>query len=156
MRLIWTFAVASLAIALIGTAAWLSFSKEKIGVSDPADARQVAMGQPVYANHCASCHGDKLQGEPNWSQRKPNGHLPAPPHDATGHTWHHTDRELFQVVKNGVTPCAPAGYQSDMPAFRKTLTDEQILAALAYIKSFWPEDIRERQTHLTEHAENGP
>ena len=44
---------------------------------------------------------------------------------------------LFGMTKNGVAPYAPPGYQSDMPAFRDKLSDEEIWAALAFIKSHW-------------------
>jgi len=57
--------------------------------------------------------------------------LPAPPHDASGHTWHHPDSDLFGITKHGLGPYAPAGYQSDMPAFGGTLSDEEIAAVLA-------------------------
>ena len=71
-------------------------------------------------------------------ERKADGKLPAPPHDATGHTWHHSDRQLFQIVKDGLASIVP-GYETDMPAFADTLTDDEIRAALDYIKSTWPE-----------------
>lgn len=60
-----------------------------------------ASGRQVYVEHCASCHGANLEGQPNWKQRLPTGRLPAPPHDATGHTWHHSDRQLFRIVSSG-------------------------------------------------------
>ena len=64
--------------------------------------------------------------------------MPAPPHDETGHTWHHPDRMLFAMTKDGlVPPYAPKDYSSDMPAFRDKLTDDQTWAVLAYIKSHW-------------------
>ena len=104
----------------------------------------------LYAEHCASCHGAKLEGEPNWMERKPGGRLPAPPHDASGHTWHHADAQLFGIVKNGVTPYAGPGYQSDMPAFKAILSDDEILAVLAYIKQSWPQDIQNQQRQISE------
>jgi mono/diheme cytochrome c family protein len=109
---------------------------------DAADALQVARGRQVYAEACASCHGANLQGEAAWQTRKPSGALPAPPHDATGHTWHHSDRQLFDIVKGGVAPLAPPGYVTDMPGFADTLSDAEIWAVLAYIKSRWPESER--------------
>ena len=115
---------------------------------DPTNAGQVAMGQSVYGARCASCHGAKLEGQPNWNKRLANGRLPAPPHDQTGHTWHHTDAALFGITKHGLGPYAPAGYQSDMPAFDSTLSDEQIASVIAYIKSTWPAGIRARQQGL--------
>jgi MFS family permease len=79
--------------------------------------------------------------------------MPAPPHDATGHTWHHTDSMLFSITKYGLLPgkYAPPDYRSDMPAFIGTLSDEEIWAVLAYIKSFWPQELRKAQRDLTLH-----
>lgn len=106
--------------------------------ADPRDAARVALGEKVYAQHCAPCHGAHLEGQPNWRRRLPNGRLPAPPHDESGHTWHHPDSLLFGIVKNGlVPPYAPQGYESDMPAFASQLSDDQIWAVLAFIKSHW-------------------
>jgi mono/diheme cytochrome c family protein len=87
----------------------------------------------------------------HWMERKPDGRLPAPPHDVTGHTWHHPDQQLMLITKKGLSAVVP-GYQSDMPAFESVLSDEQIAAVLAFIQSRWPEDIRERQRALTRAA----
>jgi mono/diheme cytochrome c family protein len=106
--------------------------------ANPRDAERVALGAKVYAQHCAACHGAKLEGQPEWRKRMPNGRLPAPPHDESGHTWHHPDHVLFAIAKNGlVPPYAPQGYASDMPAYRGVLREEEIWAALAFIKSHW-------------------
>jgi mono/diheme cytochrome c family protein len=113
--------------------------------SDPNDPSLVARGKVVYAEQCASCHGAKLEGQPNWRHRLPNGRLPAPPHDATGHTWHHSDRQLFEMTKNGTMP----GYETDMPAYKGVLSDADIWAVLSLIESTWPVDIRERQQRMT-------
>jgi mono/diheme cytochrome c family protein len=108
------------------------------GKADPADRAQVALGAKVYVQHCAACHGAKLEGQANWRQRLPNGRMPAPPHDESGHTWHHTDQVLFGITKEGLVPnYAPKGYETDMAAFGGKLTDEEIWAVLAYIKSHW-------------------
>ena len=104
---------------------------------DPSDAAQVARGEAVYHQYCAVCHGAELQGQPDWRRRLPNGRLPAPPHDEDGHTWHHTNEELFAMTRNGmVPPLAPAGYESDMPAYAGILSDEDIRAVLAFFKLF--------------------
>jgi mono/diheme cytochrome c family protein len=109
---------------------------------DSSDKDQIALGRVLYEKHCASCHGVRLEGQPDWQRRLPSGRLPAPPHDETGHTWHHADRALFGVTKYGlVPPYAPAGYPSDMPAFQSVLSDNEIRAVLAYIKSHWPDEI---------------
>ncbi len=109
---------------------------------DPRDRAQVAQGRKIYEQHCATCHGTKLEGQPDWRRRLPNGRLPAPPHDASGHTWHHPDRVLFEIVKNGlVPPHAQPGYPSDMPAFKSMLNDDDIRAVLAHIESSWPSEV---------------
>ena len=106
--------------------------------ADPRDAAKLALGAKVYARTCSSCHGAKLEGQPNWRARGANGRLPAPPHDESGHTWHHPDRVLFGITKHGpVPPYAPKNYESDMPSFGGKLSDEEIWAVLAYIKSHW-------------------
>lgn len=103
-----------------------------------ADPAKLALGEKLYAQHCAACHGAKLEGQPNWRERMPNGRLPAPPHDESGHTWHHPDHVLFGITKNGlVPPYAPKDYESDMPAFADKLSDDEIRAVLAHIKSHW-------------------
>jgi mono/diheme cytochrome c family protein len=117
--------------------------------ADPEDRAQVSLGKRVYETHCASCHGAKLEGQPNWRERLPNGRFPAPPHDETGHTWHHSDAQLFGITKRGMTPFAPPGHESDMPTFGDRLADREIWAVLAYIKSSWPEAIRNRQAKVS-------
>lgn len=61
----------------------------------PDDSALVADGRKLYDQACASCHGAMLEGQPNWRQRKADGRLPAPPHDPSGHTWHHPDAVLL-------------------------------------------------------------
>jgi len=146
------FGVAALAV-LVGLAAlaYRYWPAPGVAYIDPADQAIVLRGKPVYANYCASCHGADLQGQPNWRERLPTGRLPAPPHDVTGHTWHHPDALLVDIVKHGLVPgrTAPPGYQSDMPAYGALLSDEDIIAVLAYIKSSWPPKAIELQKTLT-------
>jgi mono/diheme cytochrome c family protein len=119
--------------------------------ADPGDAQHVARGAIVYAQHCASCHGAKLEGQPEWRRRLPHGRLPAPPHDESGHTWHHPDHVLFSITRNGmVPPYAPQGYASDMPAFSDRLSDDEIWAVLAFIKTYWnSKTVLEARTEMT-------
>ncbi len=110
----------------------------------PPDPARLALGQRLYAQYCASCHGANLEGQPNWRERMPNGRMPAPPHDDSGHTWHHPEEVLFGITKYGLVPgkYAPPGYASDMPAFGNTLSDDEIRAVLAYIESRWSPQVR--------------
>ena len=78
-----------------------------------------------------------------------SGRMPAPPHDASGHTWHHRDDVLFRLVKEGVTAVVGGGYESDMPGFAGVLSDEEIRAILAFIKSTWPERQRGYQAAIS-------
>ena len=115
--------------------------------AEPDDPALVARGKIVYDQHCASCHGAKLEGQPDWRKRLPNGRVPAPPHDPTGHTWHHSDKQLFDLTKIGPAGLLP-GYQSDMPGFKDILGDADIWAVLSYIESTWPPEIRARQQRM--------
>ena len=150
-RALWITGIAALAGILggVGVALWFWWSAESL-TADPNNPALVALGQTTYAVHCAQCHGAKLEGEPNWRQRKPDGQLPSPPHDATGHTWHHPDDQLFGITKHGLRAYAPPGYKTDMPAYKDMLTDKEIWAVLAYIKSTWPESERRHQERLNQ------
>ena len=119
--------------------------------ADPRDAAKVNAGAKIYAQHCAACHGAKLEGQANWRARLPNGRLPAPPHDESGHTWHHPDSVLFGITQHGlVPPYAPPDYQSDMPAFGGKLSDDEIWAVLAYLKSHWTSrDVLDTRAEMT-------
>lgn len=144
-------ATVGVAVAVAGAFIYSTSRNAGPAFIDPSDQQQVVLGKAIYANSCASCHGESLQGQPDWRQRMANGRLPAPPHDKTGHTWHHPDAMLFDMVKNGLVPgkTAPPGYESDMPAYREILTDEEIISVLAYIKSSWPPKVLEAQKEMT-------
>ena len=109
----------------------------------------LALGQRLYARNCASCHGANLEGQPDWKHRLASGRMPAPPQDVTGHTWHHSDQDLFSIVREGVAAVVGEGYESDMKAFGGVLSDDEIRATLAYIESTWPERQRAAQHELT-------
>lgn len=145
-------------IAIVATLAFVTATlagcgNENASRADPANAEQVARGLKIYEERCATCHGRNLEGQPAWRARLPTGRMPAPPHDDSGHTWHHADDVLFGITKFGLTPpYAPPGYASDMPAFRDTLSDQQIFDVLAYIKSRWSPRAREAQAQFTRDA----
>ncbi len=114
-----------------------------------ASAATVALGKTLYAMHCATCHGADLEGQRDWKSPLPSGRMPAPPHDASGHTWHHADDVLFRITKVGPAAVVDGGYKSDMPGFGSVMSDEEIRAVLAFIKSTWPEQEREYQAEMS-------
>jgi mono/diheme cytochrome c family protein len=116
---------------------------------DRPNAQTLANGRAVYHEHCASCHGANLEGQPDWQTPLPSGRLPAPPHDASGHTWHHSDRVLFEITKYGTAAVVGSGYESDMLGFGPVLTDDQIHEVLAFLKSKWPQRERRYQREMT-------
>ena len=113
--------------------------------ADVSNAQLVALGEILYQQHCASCHGAELEGQPNWKLRDENGFLPAPPHDETGHTWHHPDKQLFEITKIGTEAFVGMGYKSNMIGFEDQLDDSEIWAILSFIKSQWSPRIQKAQ-----------
>ena len=113
--------------------------------ADASNPQLVALGEILYQQQCASCHGAEREGQPNWKIRGENGFLPAPPHDETGHTWHHPDEQLFEITKIGTEAFVGRGYRSNMIGFGDQLDDSEIWAVLAYIKSRWPARIQNAQ-----------
>ncbi len=108
-------------------------------VFSPNDKDVVLIGKELYFQNCGSCHGANLEGEPNWQTPLRDGLMPAPPHDENGHTWHHSDKMLFDIVKIGLGKLAGLDdYQTNMPIFEDILSDEEIIAIMSYIKSTWP------------------
>jgi mono/diheme cytochrome c family protein len=107
------------------------------------DADEIVLGQSLYVIHCASCHGEELEGEANWQTQNDDGTFRAPPHDGSGHTWHHGDAMLLETIRLGGARLPDnIGGTSEMPAFDEVLSDRQMAAILTYIKSTWPEDLR--------------
>ena len=110
-------------------------------VLDYLEGSTVQLGSALYAEQCASCHGRNLEGQTDWHKRDQDGYLPAPPHDETGHTWHHTDEYLFEMTKYGIQEFAGEGYKTRMPVYKDILSDSEIIAVLSFIKSRWPAEV---------------
>ncbi len=111
--------------------------------------RDVSAGQTLYQEHCASCHGANLEGQPNWRSPNDDGTLPAPPHNRTGHTWHHDNQLLFEYTRLGGRGALAArgieDFNSGMPGFEGVIIDDEIWDILAYIRSTWPERVQDMQ-----------
>jgi mono/diheme cytochrome c family protein len=132
-------------LAAAGAAAYAIYGTGGGAVS----VERLAQGRQLYEANCAACHGAELEGEADWRQRRADGTLPAPPHDETGHTWHHPDQQLHAITKEGTAAFAPGDYKTNMLGFGEILNDDEIQAVLDYIKSRWPEQIRARQAEMT-------
>jgi mono/diheme cytochrome c family protein len=116
------------------------------------DPGLVAEGEAIYEAECAACHGANLEGQPDWQVRLVNGRLPAPPHDRTGHTWHHPDELLVAITALGTAALIGGDYESDMIGFSDRLSEAEIVAVLSYIKSTWPGDVIEIHNEVNARA----
>ena len=106
------------------------------------NSETITFGKDIYSQECASCHGKNLAGQANWRERDDKGYMPAPPHDKNGHTWHHSDHNLFLMTKYGIEKIIGKKYPNNMPAYEDMLSDYEIIAVLSYIKSTWPSYIQ--------------
>jgi len=142
-------------LALAGFAAAFVLAQpfQAVGILTPDDTEVVALGQDIYADQCAACHGARLEGQPNWRIRGEDGLLPAPPHVATGHTWHHDDKTLFTLTRYGLASLMENAPPSGMPVYEDVLTDDEIIAVLSFIKSTWPDDLRQYHDELNAQSE---
>ena len=139
--------LAATGLALAGSVSawvlWRGLAAPPTALLRTDDAQLLEQGRKVYVAQCASCHGINREGQANWRERGADGRLPAPPHDETGHTWHHPDELLFRITKEGVAQAAGLqDYESNMPTYGAMLSDADIVAVLSWIKSQWPPDIQ--------------
>ncbi len=153
--------IALAGVVVVGVLAGVAFNPFASPTTDPTfrpdDAKVLAVGQRIYVAECASCHGARLEGQPEWRTRGADGLLPAPPHDASGHTWHHPDETLFRITKFGVASIVgDPNYKTAMPVYEGRLSDEDIIAVLSWIKAQWPADIRGKHDQMNAAAAKSP
>ena len=145
----------SVALAALGLAYLVTLPTETADASitlKPNEPAVVSLGKQVYAQNCASCHGVALEGQANWRQRGYDGYMPAPPHDETGHTWHHPDSYLFLMTKYGIEKMIGKTYPNNMPAYEDELSDDEIIAVLSFIKSTWPNNVMRQHDQINARA----
>ena len=119
---------------------WLQFKDPFMGAGN---TRAITMltAKDLYSNNCSSCHMSNLAGNSKWkSSLDVDGQRLPPPLNGTGHTWHHSPKQLFSTIRYGYKKIDP-NYQGKMPG-NENLTDDEIWSILEYIKSKWPEKIR--------------
>lgn len=142
---VWLLTIAALVLGIALSLTYFFAEENPTEMS----ASRLDRGRAIYMASCASCHGARLEGQPDWKTRSPTGRLRAPPHDASGHTWHHPDSLLFRITKEGPAAVVGGGYESDMPGFADVLLDSDIMAVLDFIKSTWPERERRYQAEVS-------
>jgi cytochrome c len=150
-----TLIVGLIIISLVIIVIYLSVSAKNAEariVLLPKDLSVTKLGKTVYMENCASCHGAALEGQANWQQRDSDGYMPAPPHDVSGHTWHHPSSYLFLMTKYGIEKMIGEKYPNNMPAYENELTDNEIIAVLSYIKSTWPKPIQRQHDEISSYA----
>ena len=152
------WAAAGLALAGVAAAFLVWRYADPIGSNPPGvlrldDPVMLQRGEQLYQARCASCHGANLEGQANWRERGVDGRLPAPPHDESGHTWHHPDEVLIRITRDGVAKAAGLpDYVSSMPTFGDSLSDADIVAVLSWIKSRWSSDIQAHHDAINRQA----
>jgi len=100
-------------------------------------------GMELYKSNCASCHMGNLAGNPDWkSGLDDDGQRLPPPLNGTGHTWHHSPEQLFQVIRYGYKKFDP-NYKGKMLG-NDDLSEDDVWSILEYIKSVWPTEIRDK------------
>lgn len=100
------------------------------------DAALIARGGAVFAQHCATCHGVRAEGAPDWRRRDAEGFFPPPPLNDSAHAWHHPLPNLRAMIRDGSAPG-----QGRMPAWGTKLSNEDIDAAIAWIQSLWSPEV---------------
>lgn len=105
-----------------------------------ADQGMVARGEQLYAASCVQCHGGPTGGQIS--------DIP-PRHNAEGHTWHHSDCLLAEIVLDGLPPRPGATGDQVMPAYRDELTEADVEAILAFLKTWWTDEQRSSQAETT-------
>ena len=108
----------------------------------------IARGKIIYESNCVSCHQVNLVGAENWKGLDEDGHRKAPPLNGTGHTWHHDDASLHNIIKYGLAKIVK-NYDGKMLGFEDNLKDKDIDSVLSYMKSFWPDDVYQQQINLS-------
>ncbi len=128
----------SVAIVLVGCMTAIALRETSASeVQAATESGRIEAGRAVYQKSCASCHGAKGEGMPNWQRPDERGELPAPPHDRTGHTWKHSDAMLYRLVQDGWRDPFNKTNRLTMPGFKGQLSPDDTIAVITYLKSLW-------------------
>lgn len=106
--------------------------------------KQFESGKQLFTTYCASCHGMRARGiVEDWKQQNPDGSFPPPPLDGSAHAWHHPMSVLVRQINEGGLKLG-----GTMPAFGDTLSEEEIIATIAYFQSFWDKKTYDRWVQM--------
>jgi mono/diheme cytochrome c family protein len=144
----------ALAVILLTTCGRVLPTPTLLPTASPTAPNQIAstleeQRAALYNAHCLNCHGGATGGQM----------MDYPPrHNANGHTWHHPDCQLIEMVLNGSGEMGEMmgemmGIPEDvprMPTWKGTLTEEEVAAILAYIKTWWTDEQRQIQAEITQ------
>ena len=149
-------ALVSLSLAVALSAWMLPDLADPPPMKNSASPNSLRQGRLVYGQVCAGCHGVDLKGAANENSNQsalsvlepPSS--PPPPLDESGHSWMHTDGELFRIVKYGIANCGTTDTGSVMPGFGDEIDDGALEEVIAFVKSQWPDKIQRFQNVLNE------
>ena len=82
----------------------------------------IERGEPLFARHCASCHGATGAGDGPLAET-----LPAPPANFTVHVPFHPDGVLFAWIRDGIRG-------TGMPAWQDQLSDQERWDLVNYLR----------------------
>lgn len=116
----------------------VDIDKEQITTGRWYSQQQADKGSIIFANHCAACHGQNAQATSNWKTPNADGHYPPPPLDGSAHAWHHPLSVLSQIILEG-----GGAYDGQMPAWKNTLSETEVYAAIASFQEYWSDETYE-------------
>lgn len=94
----------------------------------------VLRGRSLYQASCERCHEEAANG---------TGRL-APPHGPTGHTWHHPDGQIVDIILGRLQYAGRT-----MPSFEGQMSEDDARAVLAFLKTNWTPAQRKFQEEVT-------
>lgn len=123
--------------ALLGAALSTAWALPATAVAQEPDAKAPQSGQRLYQSACAGCHAADGTG---LSESELGFETPMPDFTDCSFASREPDDDWFAVIHGGGPTRA---FDRMMPAFGAALSDEEIEAILAYVRSFctdasWP------------------
>ena len=121
-------------ISILCLVSWNASAAERWFNQDVVDH-----GAGLFQQNCAVCHGVNAEGTSDWKKTDADGNYPPPPLNGNAHAWHHSIPQLARSIKEGGIKLGGV-----MPPFADKLSDQDVLAVIAYFQSRWPDEIYAR------------